>query len=1352
MVHDEKPVVEELLRALTLEEKVSLLAGKNMWETANVDRLGIPSLKMTDGPAGARGSKWTYGSLTTFIPCGISLAATFDPELVQKVGSVLGEETRRKHCQVLLAPTMNLSRSPLGGRNFEGYGEDPFLIGKVSTAIIRGIQSEGAAACMKHFIANDTETRRFNVDQTIDERTLREVYMKPFVMALDANPLTAMVSYPKINGYHADLSPSILKPLLREELQFDRIVMSDWGGLNSTVESLIATTDLEMPGPPVRRGDKLLAAIAQGQVDVAKHVDPSVRRILELLERVGLLSQSSPGGALKGDETESEKAPDDPTFHRIAREAAQDGLVLLKNEGILPLKPSALQKIAILGPNARRPTAGGAGSAAVNPFYITTPEECITTAIRQANPQTEIVYEPGIPFSLRPPLLGATLTTLDGSRQGLEVTFYAGHEFQGPAVATSYWDDSLVYLFSDGDVPESLKGTAYCYQTSGIVTPQVSGWYTWSVANTGKAKLFINDEMIIDNSEWSRITGGFLGCSSEDRTIRMPLEAGKTYRLRVDNVVTLPPIESFDNTLFPNVSGLRVGLALEQDERAMLDRAVDCARSSDVAVLVVGHNKDSEGEGGDRINMELPSQTDALVQAVCNANPNTIVVVQAASAVTMPWVNQARAIVMAWYQGQENGNALADALLGHCNFSGKTPITFPRQLEDHGSHAWFPGQAANDSCEFGEQVLVGYRHFDKHGIKPLWPFGYGLSYTRFEVSDIRLEGNMTTTTSSTISVHARISNVGDQGGSEVVQVYVSPSEQIEKTGLVTYEKTLAGFSKVFVPVGETKDVTIQIGKEELRWYDEKSHSWQIDPGRYRCFIGTSAPYNMDPSSSPSSTLPPSVPVACLNCREKHLKCDGNLTGCTRCKDLSLYCHFVPSRRGRRGRPWPYSSAMGDYPPLPVEPTGNAMMTPFDSLACAASQGEAICSSLPPPIDNQLVTLFFLHFHQAHPFLPPRDAFLHSSPPSYLLDVVQFISLHYLPASNVPDHTHQLGAAVQEADASLEKVQALLLLSIIMHARTQPREAKECLGQAIALTLEIQNPMRAESARRTWWEIFIIDTLLAAVQVDGALQLTIETPDLPLPCEMDEYQDGRLGIVPTSLRDMDRQTLFHNDSDFSSAAYRVEAATILRKCLIASGNHVSHETINILDVTISAWFHRLPSRKQAMLHHNGDVDQMIFQSFVIMHCASIYLHFPKSHIFCSRPPTFASSSTNPQIHTAKVYGAAVNLSKLASLTTAVTSHSPFFVCTLVLSSIVQLAIFTADPQQSTRTGRNFLALNIGVLKSMGHVWAIAAASMSRIRDVAVEVESALARESRELLHDQLTQSVLVDSQDLDLTLL
>ncbi|OJJ97681.1 hypothetical protein ASPACDRAFT_1858413 [Aspergillus aculeatus ATCC 16872] len=840
-MHSDTPssAVNQLLQSLTLEEKVALLAGKNMWETANINRLHIPSLKMTDGPAGARGSKWTYGSLTTWIPCGVSLAATFDPALVEKVGAVLGQETRRKGCQVLLAPTMNLSRSPLGGRNFEGYGEDPYLIGVMAIAMIRGIQSQGVGACMKHFILNDTETRRFNVDQTIDERTLREVYMKPFSMAAqepEAAPWTAMVSYPRINGLHADLSPDILPRLLRKELQYDRLVMSDWGGLNSTVESLLATTDLEMPGPPVRRGERLLAAIQAGRIDVATHVDPSVRRMLQLLEQTGLLNNRS-----DSTEVSSEQTTNDPAFHQIVREAAQSGLVLLKNESVLPLQPSRLRKIAIIGPNARKPTAGGAGSAAVNPFYITTPEECLRNALRAANPGIKLTYRPGIRDSLRPALLGGQLTVPDGSRQGLHVSFFAGHAFEGPVVATSLWDDSLIYLMSDGDIPAALEGRPYSYQAAGVVTSSETGRYTWSLANTGKAKLFLDDELLIDNSEWGVVTGGFLGCSSEDRTASTHLEAGRPYRLRVDNVVTLPLFDAFDNTLFPRVSGVRVGLALERDETLMLEQAVDSAREADVAVVVVGHNKDSEGEGGDRAHMQLPGHTDELVGAVCAANPNTVVVVQSASAVTMPWADAAAGIVMAWYQGQENGQALAQALLGHCNFSGKLPITFPQRLEDHGSSAWFPGEAAQDRNTFGEEVLVGYRHLDARGIPPLWSFGFGLSYTRFELADIRISGTLSVVSSSEnrVSVHARVLNVGVCDGQEVVQVYVAPSARLGEMGLVSYPKTLAGLAKITVPARESREVTIIIPGSELRWYDVTTGQWRLDVGKYKCWVGRS---------------------------------------------------------------------------------------------------------------------------------------------------------------------------------------------------------------------------------------------------------------------------------------------------------------------------------------------------------------------------------------------------------------------------------------------------------------------------------------------------------------------------------
>ncbi|KAJ5116824.1 glycoside hydrolase [Penicillium angulare] len=836
------PVVRHLLNELTLEEKVSLLAGQNMWETAAIDRLQIPALRMTDGPAGARGTKWNYGSPTTLIPCGISLAATWDPALVEKVGTVLGHESQSKGCKVLLAPTMNFSRSPLGGRNFEGYGEDPFLVGTMSRAAIRGIQKKGVGACMKHFILNDTETRRFNVDQKIDGRTLREVYMKPFAMALEADPWTAMVSYPLINGAHADESPDILPQLLRKELQFDRLVMSDWGGCNSTVESLVATTDLEMPGPPVRRGERLLKAIVDGHIDEAQHVNPSVLRVLQLLERAGLLPS---GHHMHHHSTQAlptgEESGNSPDLHGIAREAAQGGLVLLKNNKILPLS-STMQKVAIIGPNARRPTAGGSGSAAVNPSYITTPEECLTRELRAINPHIETRYEQGLPFTIRAPLLGDHILVPGSTDQGVQVEFFAGHTFDGPVVSTSTWPNSLVYMMSDGDVPPSLKGKPYCYRLMGIIKPRISGLYMLSVANTGKAKVFLDNNLIIDNTTWTDVatSNGFLGCSSPDKTIDLRLASDSQYVLRVDNIATLPPVEKCDNTLFPNVSGLRLGLSIHEDQEAMFERAVQAAEESDVAILVVGHNKDSEGEGGDRQSLNLPSYTNELVKAVCERNANTVVIVQSASAVSMPWAENAAAIVLAWYQGQENGNALADVLLGRSNFSGKTPITFPRQLNDHGSAEWHPAEAAKDRSIIGEKVLVGYRSFEERGVEPLWPFGFGLSYTTFELSNVRIDNQtIARSTNSKITVLATVTNTGKRDGHEVVQVYVSPSSSTRDLGLVSYPKTLAGFSKTWVPTGESRDVMIDILCEELSWYDESAGQWRLDPGIYQCFVGIS---------------------------------------------------------------------------------------------------------------------------------------------------------------------------------------------------------------------------------------------------------------------------------------------------------------------------------------------------------------------------------------------------------------------------------------------------------------------------------------------------------------------------------
>ncbi|KAL3455227.1 glycoside hydrolase [Aspergillus heterothallicus] len=830
-----------LLSQLTLTEKCALLAGKNMWETTPIPRLGIQSLKTTDGPAGVRGAKWTDGSRTTFIPCGISLAATFDKQLVQRIGAVLGAEARNKQAHVLLAPTMNLSRSPFGGRNFENFGEDPFLTGVLASAYISGVQSQGVGACMKHFVANDQETRRFNMDETIDERTLREVYLRPFQMALAADPWTAMTSYPKINGVHADCSRALVRGILREEWGYQGLAMSDWGGLNSTVESIKASTDLEMPGPALRYGPALEQAVKAGHVSEEDDINPSVRRIVKTLHRAGCLAagRGSKSEAKDINVMEGEETKNCPEYRDTAREAAEDGIVLLRNEGhTLPLQPANLTKIAIIGPNAKTPTAGGSGSAIVNPYYVTNPYDSIVEAAKRINPSLEVVYEQGILTHLHLPLLGSILTTPDGTAQGVQVDFYHGHALEGNVVATTYWQDSLVYLMSDGDIPSQLKGGPFSFRARGIFTPTTSGYYDFSLSNTGKAKFFVDDELLIDNTEWTQICANFMNCSSPDKTATMYLSAGRAYAFRIDNVAVPPPTRPHDNTLFHRIAGVRVGMLIQHEEEAMFAAAVETAKTADVAVIITGHNNDTEREGCDRTSLSLPRRTDELIRAVASTNANTVVVTQSACAVSMPWVNQVPAIIQAWYQGQENGNALARVLLGSVNPSGKLPITFPRRIEDHGSHLWFPGNAQTDKAEYGEGVMVGYRWFDAKGLEPLWPFGFGLSYTTFTVSDVRVYGSVAADGSRAARLYALVTNTGSCVGKEVVQVYVSSSNVVPEGQRVP--KGLAGFEKVMVAPGEGKEIEITLDSTAFSWYDVEIPGWRVDSGVYKCFVGNSS--------------------------------------------------------------------------------------------------------------------------------------------------------------------------------------------------------------------------------------------------------------------------------------------------------------------------------------------------------------------------------------------------------------------------------------------------------------------------------------------------------------------------------
>ncbi|KAI1335039.1 beta-glucosidase B [Xylariaceae sp. FL0016] len=835
-----KPSIDALIGALTLEEKCMLLAGKNMWETLNVDRLGIRSLKMTDGPAGVRGATWTDGTHTTMIPCGISLAATFDSDLVERIGRVLGTEARSKNAHILLAPTMNMSRSPLGGRNFENFGEDPYLTGRMASSYVKGVQSQGVGACVKHYVANDQETRRFNMDQQIDERALREIYLRPFQMTMETDPWTLMTAYPKINGEHADVNQFLMCDILRDEWKYTGMTVSDWGGMNDTIGSIQAGSDLEMPGPAIRYGPALLEAVKAGRVS-EKHVDASVKRLLELLDRVSLLGEGD-----SSDHADEEKNSDLPECRQTARDAASGSIVLLKNESqVLPLNPKKMKKLAVIGPNAKKPTVGGTGSAAVNPYYITTPFESISKAALATSDMLEIQYSQGIYTNLQPPLPGGQLKTPDGAKVGVQVDFYAGHAFEGDVVSSSHWQNSVLFMMSDGDTPESLRGKPHCYRVRGVLEPAMSGVYDFSLSSTGKAKLFIDNALLVDNSEWTQTGGTFMNCGSVNKLQSLELETGRKYDFRIDNVVVPPPLTPHDNTLFHTVSGVRVGMQLREDEQAMFDEALEIAKDADAVVLVVGHNNDTEKEGIDRTSLTLPRRTDELVSAICGANANTVVVTQSACAIAMPWAGEAPAVVHAWYQGQENGNGIADVLFGKVCPSGKLPITFPKRLEDHGSHKWFPGDADRDYSEYGEGVLVGYRWFDAQDIEPLWSFGHGLSYTKFEISNVQVEGHIAADGSSCASIVADIGNVGEYDGAEVVQVYVNPSPAIKELGRPSAPRALAAFAKVAVPQKQSRSVRIEVRSQAFAWFDVAGKGgrgsggrWRVDKGTYRCYVGT----------------------------------------------------------------------------------------------------------------------------------------------------------------------------------------------------------------------------------------------------------------------------------------------------------------------------------------------------------------------------------------------------------------------------------------------------------------------------------------------------------------------------------
>ena len=765
-----------MLGRLSIEQKIDLLSGADLWHTVGFAEPPVPAIRTSDGPAGVRGTTWD-GIRSASFPCGSALGATWDPELLREVGRALGREARSKSAHVLLAPTVNLHRTPIGGRNFECFSEDPLLTAELAVAYIEGVQSQGVAACVKHFVGNDTEFERMSISSEIDQRTLRELYLVPFEAAVRrAGARAVMSGYNRLNGTFCSEHRWLLTDLLRDEWGFDGVVISDWFGSHSAGPSLLAGLDLEMPGPPLARGPRLRAALDAGEV-VEADLDRSVARLLDLAS-----------WTRAADTGTEETTAEDPATDEVIRRTATRAMVLLKNDGaVLPLAP-ATRRVALIGPNAEYGRVQGGGSARVKPVQRSGPLE----ALRSRGLDVSFVRGGAIDKYL-PTVHGEfTVERADGERAPLD--------------RLSWRDGGSVLGDRDG----------LTLRITGGFVPDTTGRWEFGVRAIGPASVRLDGVPVVDLPE-ARRGGAFYGIGSPEIRGAAELEGGRRYGLEVE----IPAGESEPARRV--MVGARA--ATREDH---LERAAAAAADADVAVLIVGTDDDWETEGEDRTTMGLPGDQDELIAAVANANPNTVVVINAGSPVTMPWLDAVPAVLQLWFPGQALGEALADVVTGAEEPGGRLPITFPVRLEDTPAFNHHPGR--DGRAVYAEGPFIGHRWYDRERTEPRFPFGHGLGYTTFEIDPVEVSG----TIDDGVSVMVDVTNTGGRRGTEVLQVYVEPPPGDPRRPL----RHLAGFRRVDVEAGASTRVTVELGRRAFAVWEEER--WMVPTGGYTVHVGRSS--------------------------------------------------------------------------------------------------------------------------------------------------------------------------------------------------------------------------------------------------------------------------------------------------------------------------------------------------------------------------------------------------------------------------------------------------------------------------------------------------------------------------------
>ncbi|MGW1548588.1 beta-glucosidase [Streptomyces sp. NPDC002346] len=785
--------VEAALAALGLDDKARLLAGQDMWSLPALPAVGLGSLVMSDGPIGVRGVRWTAEDPSVALPSPTALAATWDPALARRAGRLLAQEARRKGVHVLLAPTVNLHRSPLGGRHFETYSEDPYLTGEIGAGYVLGVQDGGVGTTVKHFVANDAETDRFTVDNIVAPRTLREIYLAPFERIVkNAHPWGIMAAYNQVNGSTMTEHRYLQNAVLRGEWGFDGSIVSDWLAARSTGAAINGGLDIAMPGPKTVYGKALAAAVRAGEVEEFV-VDGAVRNVLRLAARVGILHGAPPV-------VDPADHPTPIDGDALAREIARRSFVLVRNErAALPIDPAAVRKVALSGALARDARVLGGGSAQVFPHHIVSPLDGLIAAL----PEDVLDYRVGADPN----------NELAPAEKGFELRAVC-YDASGAVLGSAPLHSGTVQWIGD-DLPDGVTHeTLHSVEITGTFVPRDTGEHLFGTRGTGALTLTVAGETLYDDIH--RVTGS---SDPGEAFFGNPLERGRTTLTAGTPVEVslrqVPETLGADSPI-PGVSFSLCHLGPRRDPDELIAEAVEAARAADTAIVVVGTTERVESEGFDRTDLMLPGRQDDLVRAVAAANPNTVVVVNSGSPVELPWRDEVAAVLLSWFPGQEGGAALADVLLGAAEPGGRLPTTWPVALADVPVSVTTP---TDGELHYEEGVFVGYRAWEKAGTRPAYPFGHGLGYTTWEYESL---------TAAPDSATVRLRNTGTRPGAETVQIYLAPTDDTAQRPA----RRLAGFARVEAAPGESAEAVIELDRRAYEIWDETAYDWTLVPGTY----------------------------------------------------------------------------------------------------------------------------------------------------------------------------------------------------------------------------------------------------------------------------------------------------------------------------------------------------------------------------------------------------------------------------------------------------------------------------------------------------------------------------------------